>query len=1011
MSRQAVSTPPPADVDVAALLVALAGAVDGDVRFDPGARHLHAADASNYRHLPLGVVAPRSVDALATTVEVCARRGVPITMRGGGTSLAGQATGRGVVVDTSRYLTEIIEIDPDARTARVQPGVVLSDLQRVAGAHGLRFGPDPSTANRATIGGMLGNDACGPHSLRFGRTSDNTHALAVVTGDGHPTRVGHLPLMAAVERGGHAGRDGDLWRGLVEIRDRVSDLVAARVPTDLPRLVSGLHLDQLCREDGLHAARSLVGSEGTCVVVTEATVGLVARPAATALAVLGFPDDVAAARMVPALRAGPATALEGMDRRLVTGAARRGSVPGLALLPEGDAWLVVEVDGAHPDVAATRARSVAVDAGVPSAIVTSPSAQRAVWQVRAAGLGAVTYTDGEPPALPGWEDAAVPPGRLADYLAGLHGLLDAHGLTAGIYGHYGDGCVHTKIGFDHTTDAGRARFRAFVEQAADLTVSLGGSLSGEHGDGQARGELLVRMFGEELVDAMRVMTRLWDPAGVLNPGRLVDAWPLDADLRTADRQHWTVPDTALAFRREGGAVGAFDRCVGAGTCRRDDDIASMCPSYRATHDEAHSTRGRARLLGEVLRPDTTLSGFGDSAVVDALELCLSCKACAAECPVEVDMATLKAEAAHQRHDVEGHRRPAASWLLGHFRELSRVAGVAPTLATRAARSVVGRAVWGRVGLARQRSLPPFAPRPFRASWRTRQRHHPTTGPTVVLFVDTFTDVFAPHVAIAAVRVLERRGHRVAAVTDVCCGRPRYAEGMLDAARGDVDDLVDRLDGVGGDAPIVWLEPSCLSVARDELADLRDDAAAGRVAQRSRSLAELVLDEGWQLTPRPAADGPVAFHPHCHHRASIGTGADAQVLASLGVDARDLDAGCCGLAGSFGFVDGGRYDVSVAVAEDRFAPRLRDLPAGARVLMDGFSCREQAAHLRRGPGAPGRGPGPPRPVTWRTGAGPRPGHRARSDRSHWVPRILQASEAPRISMSSSAQAHSHSSPAP
>ncbi len=789
---------------------------------------------------------------------------------------------------------------------------------------------------------MLGNDACGPHSLRHGRTSDNVHTLDVVTSDGADVHAELVSLDEAVERGARAGREADRWRGLVALRDRVTDAVADRFPTDLPRLVSGIHLDQLCRPDGLHVARALVGTEGTCAVVTGATVALVDAAPATALVVLGYPDDVAAARDVPSLRAGPATALEGLDRVLVDGAQRRGAVPGLDLLPDGDAWLVVEVPGADTAEAVETARRVAADAGRPSVVVEDAATQRAVWQVRAAGLGAVAYPPGAPPTKTGWEDAAVPPDRLPDYLEGLHGLLDDHGLTAAVYGHYGDGCVHTKIGFDLTSDAGRATFRTFVEQAADLTVSLGGSLSGEHGDGQARGELLGRMFGAELVDAMRDFTRLWDPAGVCNPGMLVDAWPLDADLAEADAPQRRVPDTALAFRREGGPAAAFDRCVGAGTCRRDDDTATMCPSFRVTHEEAHSTRGRARLLGELLRPDTELTGFGDPALVDALELCLSCKACARECPVEVDVAALKAEAAHQRHDVEGQPRSPASQLLGRFRELSRGAGLSPAVANRIARSAAGRASWEAAGLAPQRAAPAFAPRPFRASWAARTGG-PVADPTVVLFVDTFTDVFAPRVAAAAVRVLERQGHRVEVVTDVCCGRPRFAEGMLAEARDDLRALVERLDAVGGDRPVVWLEPSCLSAIRDELLDLLDTAASRRVVDRCRSLAELVVDEGWELGG-VGADLDVAWHPHCHHRASVGTDADAQVLDALGVGWEDLDAGCCGLAGAFGFVAGERYEVSMAVAEDRFAPRLRDLPERTVTLMDGFSCREQADHL-------------------------------------------------------------------
>jgi Fe-S oxidoreductase len=548
----------------------------------------------------------------------------------------------------------------------------------------------------------------------------------------------------------------------------------------------------------------------------------------------------------------------------------------------------------------------------------------------------------------------VPPHRLGDYLRGLEDLLGQYGYRTAVYGHFGDGCVHTKIDFDHTTASGRAQYRAFVEAAADLTVTLGGSLSGEHGDGQARGELLERMFGPALVDMFREVVRAFDPDGVLNPGRLVDARPLDADLRDADMTRRRTVATVFPFADQGGLTGAFDRCVGAGTCRRDDDRASMCPSYRATHDEQHSTRGRARLLGELLRPDTSLDGWHDAALVEALDLCLSCKACQVECPVEVDMATMRSEALHQRHDVEGMRRDLPSLLLGHVRELLEVARPAPGLANRLARSSAGRRAWEVAGLAPQRAMPTLAPRSFMQSWRRQEPVVGAAGAPVVLFVDTFTNAFAPQVAAAAVRTLRRHGQDVQVVGDVCCGRPRYGEGMLQAAQRDLDGMIAAIDAVGGDAPVVWLEPSCLSVVRDELPALRaGQAAAGRVAQRSRTFAEHLVTEDWDLrdAARRLAMRETIWHPHCHQRASLGTAADQELLTRLGLGWRDLDAGCCGLAGSFGFVAGDRYDVSIAVAEDRFAPRLRLTDPASLVIMDGFSCREQTTHLALHPEAP------------------------------------------------------------
>lgn len=946
----------PADSDLVrwgSLSTALRSAVDGDMRFDPGARHMYASDASAYRHVPLGVVWPRTIEALVAATSVCRDHGVPVTMRGAGTSLAGQASGSGIVVDTSRHLTRILEVDPEQRTATVEPGVVLADLQAAAAPHGLRFGPDPATANRCTIGGMLGNDSCGPHSLRHGRTSDNVTALSMALADGTRFTAEDLDLGAFRRRASEDDRVGRLFADLLAIRERGRPHVAALYPAWLPRLVSGIHVDRLCLPDRIDLPGLLVGTEGRCGVVLDATLRLVEAPSAVAMVLLGYPSSVAAADAVATLLTLAPDGLEGFDADIAAGARRRGDPRGLALLPEGGAWLVVEMAGATPEFAEIAARHLADAAGVPARVVTSPAEMAAVWEVRAEGLGAGAYLPDGAATHPGWEDAAVPPHRLGDYLRGLEDLLGQYGYRTAVYGHFGDGCVHTKIDFDHTTDAGRARYRAFVEAAADLTVTLGGSLSGEHGDGQARGELLERMFGATLVDMFRDVVRAFDPDGVLNPGRLIDALPLDEDLRDADLAERRHVATVFPFAEQGGAVGAFDRCVGAGTCRRDDDRATMCPSYRATLDEQHSTRGRARLLGELLRPDSTMQGWDDPALVESLDLCLSCKACQVECPVEVDLATMRAEALHQRHDVDGARRPFTSLLLGNVRDLLGAAAATPALANAVARSAAGRRAWARAGFAPQRVAPRLAPRTFMQSWR-RRRGAPMGGAPVVLFVDTFTNSFAPQVAAAAVRTLERHGHAVNVVGDVCCGRPRYAEGMLAEAQRDLDRMVAAVDAVGDDAPVVWLEPSCLSVVRDELPALRaGDEAAGRVAQRSRSLAEHVVAEDWDLggAARRLAMRETIWHPHCHQRASIGTTADAEVLARLGLGWRDLDAGCCGLAGSFGFVAGDRYDVSVAVAEDRFAPRLRSADPRALVVMDGFSCREQTSHLDLHSGTP------------------------------------------------------------
>ncbi|MGA5050389.1 FAD-binding and (Fe-S)-binding domain-containing protein [Streptomyces cellulosae] len=931
------------------LAAALRATVRGEVDLGVTARALTTMDASNYRRIPLGVVAPRDADDVAATLAVSRERGVPVVPRGGGTSIAGQATGTGIVLDFTRHMNRLLSLDPDAGTAVVQPGLVLDRLQEAAAPHGLRFGPDPSTHGRCTLGGMIGNNSCGSHSVAWGTTADNVRTLSVITARGERLRP------------------GPGWAGAPESLRPLVQGELARLRTgfpDLPRRISGYAVDALLPENRADVARSLCGSEGTLAVLTEAELTLVRAPRARALAVLAYADESGAAQAAAGLLPyGPLT-VEGMAADLV---------PSAADLPRGGAWLFVEAGGDTEAEARAEAEAIVRAADVVDAlVVTDPARQRTLWRIREDASGTATRMPDGSEAWPGWEDCAVPPARLGDYLRDFRALLAEHGLRGTPYGHFGDGCIHVRIDFDLLTGPGVARFRRFSEELADLVVAHGGSLSGEHGDGQARAELLPRMYGEETVALFERVKGVWDPDGLLNPGMLVRPAPLDADLRFTALPREPV-DVAFGYPADAGDFSAaVRRCVGVAKCRTTSVSGSavMCPSFRATGEEEHSTRGRARLLHEMLAGEVVTDGWRSTEVRDALDLCLSCKGCRSDCPVGVDMATYKAEFLH--HHYEGRRRPAAHYAMGwlpvwlSWAARTRTAGVVNALASV---GPLARPAKRMGGIAGEREIPRLATEPFTRWWR-RRRPGAGGGPPVVLWPDTFTEHLSPSVGRAAVRVLEAAGMRVvlpptlrlpsaARLGDarsrsplslltarrgrVCCGLTYISTGQLDRARTVLRRTLDLLEPVlATDAPLVVLEPSCAAALRTDAPELlHDDPRAARLASRVLTFAETLERYAPDWTP-PAVNRPVTGQTHCHQHAVLGDGPDRRLREAAGLTG-ELAGGCCGLAGNFGF-EQGHYDVSRVCAEEQLLPAVREAPEAAVVQADGYSCRTQLEQL-------------------------------------------------------------------
>ncbi len=918
--------------------------LEGEVRFDPGAQALYATDASNYRQVPIGVVLPKTIDDLVNGVAACRRHDVPVLARGGGTSLCGQCCNAAVVFDCSKYLNGIETLDPVAKCAWVQPGVVLDDLRDAAEKHHLTFAPDPSTHTHNTLGGMIGNNSCGVHSVMGGKTSDNVLELDVLTYEGLRLTVGPTSDRELASMSSENTPRGRLYLQLAKLRDEYAALIRERFP-HIPRRVSGYNLEELLPENGFHVARSLVGSEGTCVMVLRARVRLVDSPPGRSLLVLGYPDVYAAGDHVTDILKFNPIGLEGIDDRLIDDMKAIHLHPkDLTLLPPGAGWLLVEFGGADREASDEQARACMRELRrrpkTPSMkLFDDPREEALIWEVRKSGLGATAHVPNKPITWEGWEDSAVPPAQLGQYLRDLRALLERYGYGCDLYGHFGQGCVHTRIDFDLETAAGIATFRRFLDDAADLVVSHGGSISGEHGDGQSKAVLLPRMFGPELVQAFGRFKAIWDPRGRMNPGKVVDAYRPDENLRLGTQYHPAQLATHFRFPRDADNFSRVAlRCVGVGECRRKSG-KTMCPSYRGTGEEAHSTRGRARLLFEMLRGDVLRDGWRDPHVKAALDLCLACKGCLGDCPVNVDMATYKSE--FLSHYYEGRLRPRTAYAFGYLDRWARLAMQAPSLANAASGApAFGRMLRWLANIAPEREIPKWARQSFQ-SWFHRRRVRRSEGrPQVLLWPDTFNNYFHPHVARAAVEVLEGAGLEVIVPKGAfCCGRPLYDFGLLDRAKRYLLRILSELQAViDAGTPFVVLEPACAATFRHELPLLLPgDEAAKRLASQTYFFAEFLNKR--ELAPAVVFPRRLLVHGHCHQKALVKMTAEEALLARLHAQSEILDGGCCGMAGSFGF-EADKYALSQTIGELAVLPAMRAAPPDTFLIADGFSCRVQ-----------------------------------------------------------------------
>ena len=918
--------------------------IKGEVRFDDGSRGLYSTDGSNYRQIPIGVVIPRDEEDVVNTIIACHRYGAPVLPRAGGTSLAGQCTNVAVVIDFSKYMREILELDPENKRAVVQPGCVLDHLRKTAEQHHLTFAPDPATHNHNCLGGMIGNNSCGIHSVMGGKTVDNIIEMKIVTYDGIRMRVGKTSEEELEQIINEGGRRGEIYAAMKNIRDKYADLIRERYPK-IPRRVSGYNLDQLLPENGFDVAKALVGTEGTCVTVLEATCRLVYSPPVRSLLILGYPDVFSAAdHVMEVLDAGP-VALEGIDDRLISDMKKKKLHPeDIELVPPGNGWLMVEFGGESKEEADGKSKRLMetlkkADNPPSMKLFDNPKEEKMVWQIRESGLGATANVPGQPLTWEGWEDSAVPPEKAGDYLRELRKLLDKHGYGCDLYGHFGQGCIHTRIDFDFVNEKGIENYRKFMDEATDLVLSFGGSLSGEHGDGQSRAQFLPRMFGDELVQAFREFKYAWDPEGKMNPGKVVDPYRVDQNLRLGTdynppqlNTYFKFPDDRFSFSR------AALRCVGVGECRRMEG-GVMCPSFMVTQEEKDSTRGRARLLFEMLQGDAIKNGWKDEAVWSSLDLCLACKGCKGDCPVNVDMATYKAE--FFSHYYEGKMRPLNMYAFGMIFKWARLAALMPGIANLVTHAPVISSIFKKILMVHpDREIPQFAPETFQ-SWFAKRRVYNEGKTKVLLWPDTFNNFFFPETAKAAVKVLEGLDFQVIVPKEhLCCGRPLYDYGLLNQALKQLEQILRVMRPyIQSGMPVVALEPSCAAVFRDELIGLfPNDEDANRLSKQTFIFSEF-LSKYARKKDLPKLPLKAIVHGHCHHQALWKMEDEESVLKRMDVEPEFLEPQCCGMAGAFGYTED-HYEVSMACGERVLLPAVREAEKSTIIIADGFSCREQ-----------------------------------------------------------------------
>ncbi|HEY6314598.1 MAG TPA: FAD-linked oxidase C-terminal domain-containing protein [Streptosporangiaceae bacterium] len=965
MSSLPVALPVAGSGEGTELAEALRRVVGGEVRFDSYTRYLFSRDASMYAIEPIGVVFPRDPADVAAVVSTAGEFGVPVLPRGAGTSLAGQTVGHAIVMDLSRHMGQIIEIDAERRTARVQPGVVQEQLNLAAARHGLAFGPDTSTRNRATLGGMIGNNSAGSQSVRYGMTIDHVLALDVVLSDASRSTFGPLTAGALASRAAAPTLDGTICRDLPRLVERHREAIATGFPR-FWRQSGGYRLDRLARSGDFDLAKFVVGSEGTLVTVVEATVQLVSAPRHRVIAVGHFTSVQAAIEATQDALACQPAAVELLDRTIIELSRRKLEYRSLGSILHGDPEALLFVTffgdtGAEAAAGLDRLDGLwrAHGHGYHTLRAVGASEQAALLKVREAGLGLLmAASTGARRPLAFIEDTAVEPAKLASYAGRFRQILDSHGLTAGFYGHCSVGCLHIRPFIDLSQPGQAELMRTVAEQVRELVLEYGGVNSSEHGDGLARSEFNRRVFGDELYAAMQETKGLFDPANRMNPGKIVDAPAMTDHLRDAVQPARPALATRLRFDVPGGMRGAADRCMNIGLCRKAA-TGVMCPSYMATRDEEHSTRGRANALLYALSVPDPRAALGSDRLHGILDLCLECKACKSECPLGVDMAALKTETLAVYHDQHGV--PLRSRMFGSIRTLNRLGSAAFPVSNlvggwRPARLMAER--W--LGVSAARPWPRFARQDLRGWFRRRPvRATPASQGDVVFLADSFTTFTEPSIGRAAIDLLELAGWRVRLESAGCCGRASLSKGLVDQARRMAAGMVDRLgEAAARGVPIVGAEPSCLLTLRDEYpALLADDPRVQLVANATRLPEELLVEaigSGRLVLPRDngVSGRRIVFHGHCHQKALAGTAATMALLRSIpGADVTEVDAGCCGMAGSFGF-EAEHYELSMSIGELRLFPAIRAEAKDTIIAATGVSCRQQ---IRHGTGRPVRHP--------------------------------------------------------